>query len=434
MTFSCWPGFLGIVGAGGCLDLVDHFRLNAYMRNCRRDPRSVTPTCEPCPELGFLSPGVPRVIGCPATDPAPWYNPSDPPWLQDVAARFYGPEVISWVQSPFGYTEDSSPRVAHRPRRGKLRVEATVRLWGEGCDATRYGMEWFQRTLECQVCSGLQLRLLRDCDATFDPADPVNTGGNWWRDIFAARILVEPLDDEERSDVCCFYRDVLVAIESDDPCSYWVQPSVECVLSAPWRGPGAEDLFPDECRCSPLCPCPTFVDPCETECSPAVVNPRTAQPPVSLGCYCVPWSSCRKICEIPPSSTPGLSDATVSIVVDSPGAPTSNMRVWLWKADAGDGPDVNWDRWRCSKPCATFDIGQLLADDQLVIDGRSRSIYVNRRIGRCPIQVTSFGKPVSWPLLNCSDRFYVAVEYDTYATAPGLVVSTSIYPRECWTV
>lgn len=431
--FSCWPGYLGVTSGGVCLDLVDHHRLFAYLSNCTANQQAYRVRCQACPELGFTEGGIPRVIGCPDTDPAPWYNPSDPPYLLDVASRFYGPEIIEWNPLPVGYSGDSSERVSHRPRRGKLRIEARVRLWGDGCDATLYGLEWFQRTLECQTCNGVGLTTLRSCDNTFDPNNPTTTGGNWWRQIVAARILVEPDPETEREGSCCYFRDADIIIEADDPCSYWVTPSVECVLSAPWRGPGDEDLFPGECRCGPLCPCPEGTPLCEGDCSPSVTDPRSLLPPIEIGCYCVPFSSCRKVCEIPASSTPGLSDAVIGLTVSSPSAETRNLRVWLWKADAYDGPDVNWDQWRCRVPCTSIDVGTLRAGDLLNIDGRTRTATVTRQTETCAFEITSMGSPLAWPTLNCADAFWIGVEYDTYATDPELVVTTSVYPRECWT-
>lgn len=430
--FSCWPGYLGVVGGGGCLDLVDHYRLLRYLQ-CAANPRDRRANCVTCPELAFAD-GVLRTIDCPATDPAPWFNPSDPPYLQDVAARFFGPEIISWSPQAAGYVVDgNNPRVGFRPRRGKLRIEARVRLWGDGCDATRYGLEWFQRALECQVCNGVTLRVLRDCDQTFDPDDPLVTGGNWWRDVIAARILVETDPDEDSPATCCNYRDASIIIEADDPCSYWVTPSVECVLGAPWRSAGDEDAFPGECRCSPLCSCPELTPSCVGDCMPLISDPRNVLAPISIGCYCVPFSSCRKVCEIPSNSTPGLSDAVLGLTIASIAAATRNLRIWLWRADAGPGPDLEWDRWRCIPPCTTIDVGSLLADDVLTIDGRNRSAIVTRQIETCNIEVTSMGGPLFWPTLNCADRFWVGVEYDTYTTAPDLEVRTVVYPRECWT-
>lgn len=430
MSSSCWPGFLGVVGGGGCVGLVDHYRLLRYVQ-CAANPRGFRPNCVICPELGYDSAGAPRVIGCPATDPAPWYVPSDPAWLLDVAGRFFGPEIIRWEPQPFGYVEDDNPRVGHRPRRGKLRIEATIRFWGDGCDATRYGLEWFQRAIECQVCSGLQLRVLRDCDQTFDPLDPANTGGHWWRDLFAARILVEPIVADNPG-ACCSYRDADLIIEASDSCEYWITPSIECVASSPWHVGGEEDQF-DDCRCGPLCPCPVPVPSCVGDCLPSVTNPRDVLAPVSIGCYCVPFATCRKVCELPSSSTPGQSDAVLGITIRSIGAPTRNLRVWVWRADAGPGPDEEWDRWRCISPCTTIDVGSLLADDVLTIDGRDRSVVVTRQTETCALEVTSMGGPLFWPVLDCADRFWVAVEYDPYTTAADLVVSTAVYPRECWT-
>lgn len=430
---SCWPGYLGVVASNGCLDLIDHYRLLAYITNCA--PRGFKSACSACPELGFAD-GVARVLGCPDTDPAPWYNPTDPAWVQNVAARFYGPEVISWEPQPVGYVGTSNSRVSHRPRRGKMRIEATVRLWGDGCDATLYGLEWFQRALECQVCSGLQLRTLRSCDVTFDTADPYGTGGNWWRDIFAARILVDPVPaPTDRPDTCCFFRDVDIVIEADDSCEYWVEPSVECVIEAPWLAASAEDANPDVCRCGPLCPCAEPVAACVGDCLPEPVSARAALSAVRVGCYCVPFSSCRKVCEIPSAATPGLSDGVLSVVVASVGAPTENLRIWVWRADASDGPGTSaaaWARWRCRTPCTTIDVGALRADDVLTIDGRDRTVQVARQTETCELEVTSMGDPLFWPTLNCADSFWIAVEYDTYATSPGLTVTTAVYPRECW--
>lgn len=404
---------------------------------------------------------VPAAIGqdlyvTPASDMAPWYDPSEP-----RSANFGG----LWIETIDGIKDSPfERRVTQRVADGAVRSRGRMRsktitvtgwLFAADCCSADFGLRWLTAALNtsCVTCTGNDLCFLACCpnqvpEGTPDAAQ--GPDGRWYdtpgqiRTMTGAALISGPtvvsrapgcgsgsgcgdLDDgaEGFPGVRPIYR--VQFVMDADPC-VWRQP-VSLLDETLWPLPtgdepcnvqfatGCCDVTRPGCQCRPPC---AADDLC-----PAPAPPPTP-PPATPACICVPLQVVRQCVDVAPEQVPIWEDASLTIRLFSGSAPLRNLVINVWPNLLDRDPD---DLSECNA-CGQYYVTYVPANSTLTIDGRTCSASMH-----CPGDVTtnastavygSAGGPIQCIRLSCGIRYTVCADVDIRHVSPEASLSVDL--------
>lgn len=436
----------------GCADIVNDARTYAYYQwacatdkwQCDQRPEAVDPCyCD--------LDGLPADYTDPATDGVCWYDPLIP-----ESADFLG-VLVSKIPNARDstYTRQVSPSfnegdILERPQKSGKSFAMEVVLLATSCAGMEYGLEWFRKVTEnevctgqdrCSRCTGQEMRMRVYCDASLD----TDRGLRDWVTVGTVDGL-ELVDEDSKA--CCCIRRGRLTMHSEEPYNFSSREEILAVdadIESPVTSCTDWDSFCVDCQSSLCVECQNCAQPdefcaaCRAQCGACdrctydfvctdnnfeIVTPVFVE---QENCFCTPFSrvvQCVSSNDIPDSVATTLRLELYS--GDSPDAAfreagLRNVRLKAWTNPLGIAPPTDletYNEWEQRARCFSLDISYIPSNSRLIIDGRTQRVTLECDKSCIPYEhvvTASLGGPV-FPLdFRCSG-FLLCVEWDELHT------------------
>lgn len=436
-------------------ELVNATRLAAYVRAGYK-PRTATITVDGCPGLATALSCLTDAAGAPVpvsytrpddpADPAPWYDPLDPP-----SADFAGLLVTSVEGAETApFTRQVTPLVGDgavlgSPAYGPRVLEITALLIGRTCCSLQAGLRWLNGVLR-SACDpgGAELSYLECCpNETTTAAVGVAPFLRSMRRVGVSDGVKVTNRVGPSCGLCasgCTYMEVQFTLTAGDPFSYG--PAVlalddlilaggysECVTwNVPRRkveiAPGKFRIVESDCATGGCGQgdCPSQDPRCP-------VSPLPPSFPAPDPCGCDPLVTVGGFGYIAPGVAPAWQQMVPVVTLSSGANPLRGIRVKLY-SNPTQRPVADLDE--CDV-CADFAVSYLQPGTSFTVDGRDRRFYLTcpggERSPGDPLVSGSSGRPFRWPVLDCGGGYSVSVTADAATAADDAAYRVELVPR-----
>jgi hypothetical protein len=383
----------------------------------------------------------------PASDPAPWYDPSDP--RSGTFAGFWIESIEGLLDSPIERTitqRVGDGATVSCARANSRTLTVTGWLWASDTCSADYGLMWLRSALlgsRCAGCNGDDLCLLACCPD--DNSSGEGEGGDLdaqWRTLTNAALISGPdiLQRAPLSQGCDRGARPIYRIQfqlSTNPYLWrrptmiteavtWPEPTGDEVCNITWNDDPMCD--PDNPDCLPGANAPMPGCAPDELCPPPPPPPRV--PAATPNCVCLPLQVVRQCIEIPADMVPSWLDAALQLRIYSGDSPLRNLSIRVWENPMGRTPEELDD-------CATLGVYYVTyvpPSSTLTIDGVSESSEM-----RCPgfarsDAATNVYGPGAGPLehitLTCGVPYTICADVDINYLDPKATLSLSLVTRE----
>lgn len=393
----------------GCCNIVDGCRTLAYAKTVGHaiadpiyNPVSTMNSCNCCvtPSEEELPAGGAFVS--PISDPAPWYEPTDP-----RSGHYLGAMIRSWKESQPYLREAVDTTTGGRTKRAKLQrkeIAAQFVLFVDDPCAIEFAKTYFLNQFVCNSSS-----------------DPCSLPTLEWHECYNPSSCDS--DVHSMRGLVGVSLSSLNWLEDEIPSCYGIVCDVVFAAEKPWTYEMCpENIVEDlvivtgEEICN-ICedPCPALSTACENPCLPLAIS----IPKVEFStCYCEPWAVKRQSFAI--NADPRTGESTLDISIFTGSYDMRNFRIKGWSKQTGS---IDPNDYRCEDPCIDIVVpGPLPANSVIEVDGVTQEIWVTcnnvKQSGRSWVE-TPDGSPLTWPDISC-DGLVIVLEASALVTAGGV--------------